>query len=128
MKALLFLGLGLSTVTAEYVSGYNNATTIINVNGTNFWIYSSNFPLSDNWIPVRDYCTPVASTTTGRGNATSCSSLGTNYCCGKWHIDPWYQNDISNRLTYNQWGSNYNYQNPGWYARSYFNQYSGYHC
>ena len=121
MKKTLFLvASGFTAVTCQRsVSGYNNATTTININGTTFSIYSSNFPVDYSWIPVQNFCNPV--TGDSRGNASTCSYLGTNYCCGTWNVDPWYQQDITKRLTASAW-------NNAWYATSYFNQYSGYHC
>lgn len=89
MKTLFLLATGLSAVTCQWwVSGYSNVTTPIVVNGTSFWIYSSNFPTQDSWIPVRNFCNPV--TGDARGNASTCSYLGNNYCCGTWNVDPWY--------------------------------------
>lgn len=98
---------------------YNDNTTPIIVNGTTFRIYSDpNYPLNSVDNSPRDYCTPVSGTS--RGDATSCSYLGNDYCCGTWNVDAWYKADISNRLT--------TISGNAWYAESYFNQYSGYHC
>ena len=99
MKTLALLGLGLSAVTSQFINtGFSDATTPIVVNGTTFRVYTdNNYPLSYDAIQPRDYCNPVPGTS--RGNATSCSYLGNDYCCGTWQIDPWYQADISFRMT-----------------------------
>jgi hypothetical protein len=90
MKVVLFLACLLAAVTCEYVSGYSNATTPVYVNGTDFWIYSSGFPVDYNWIYIRDTCSPT--------DPKTCGYMGDNYCCGRWNIDSWYQSDLSWRI------------------------------
>lgn len=112
MKIELFLGL-VATVTGEFVSGFDNTTFPVLVNGTEFFIYSSNFPVDYNWIYIKDTCSP--------SDPSTCAYMGDNYCCGQWNIDSWYESDLKQRF----WEAAFN---NDWYGTSYFNSYSGYHC
>ena len=103
----------LSTVTCEYVSGYSNVTSLIYVNGTEFWIYSSDFPTSYNWIYIKDTCSPT--------DPRTCAYMGDNFCCGTWTIDYWYEQNLKYRIAQEAYGNS-------WYGDSYFNSYSGWHC
>lgn len=81
-SAFKVLPLLLSTVTAEYVSGWSNVTQPVNVNGTTFYVYQSGFPVSYDWIYIKDTCRD--------GDPNTCAYMGDNYCCGRWTVDPWY--------------------------------------
>ena len=105
MKAILVLACLLAAVTCEYVSGYDNTTYQFFVNGTEFFRYSSDFPVDYTWIYIKDTCTPA--------DPRSCAYMGDNYCCGSWAVDSWYESDLKTRFWWETGTS--------WYGTSYFN-------
>lgn len=111
MKVIFLVSCLLLSVTGEYVSGYDNTTYPINVNGTTFYIYDSIFPVNYAWIYIRDTCTTA--------DPKTCAYMGDNYCCGTWTIDSWYETDLKQRIADQAYGD-------FWYGDSFFNSYSGF--
>lgn len=70
------------TPNPENVTGWSNSLYPIVVNGTTFYVYESNYPLSYEWITVKDTCQP--------SDPKSCAYLTDKHCCGYWRIDGWY--------------------------------------